>query len=381
MAISMFSNQTSPIAIDFGAAAVKLLQLNPGDPPTIHAAIEIAIPEAIRGDTNRTLEHLSEKLPKALRLGKFKGKRATCSLPSMRMLLQHMQAPSSGAVSLDDYINTQLQIQTGALPGALVVRTTHVDDIYRHGGQKAETICFAIPRDTVMRHIDLLKRCKLEVTGVHTEQHAIVWAFEHLCDDEASKASTTLFVDIGWGHTKSAISHGDKLVFARNIDLGGRHFDEHLAEMLNCDIKSAHAHRMAAIEQMKPHTKSAATGSAILDTGMSRAVAANSATLAPAKNRDPMGEALIEILADELKMGLRYHNAVFENRRVDRVIFIGGESSNPELCRSLAERLRIPAQLGDALGRLGRKGAETNVKLGTPLPGWTVACGLCTGSG
>ena len=44
MAFGMFSGQCSPIAIDFGSASVKLLQIGAGETPALVAAAELAVP-------------------------------------------------------------------------------------------------------------------------------------------------------------------------------------------------------------------------------------------------------------------------------------------------------------------------------------------------
>ena len=408
MAISMFSNQTSPIAIDFGSASIKMLQINPGDPPSIQSAAEIEVPDDAREDMNRRFDYLAEKLPKYVRKGKFKGKRVVCCLPSTGSIVQHMHVPQSGGIAGEEYINSQLQIQTGMLPGNMVVRTSSVKEVHRETGLTDETICFALPKEHVMRHVDLLKRCKLEVVGVHTEQHTIVWAFHHLHQRTGDENVTTLYVDLGWGNTKVAISHGDKLVFSKNIDIGGCHFDQQIAETLNCDIASARGHRLAAAAEgcsAMAGRGSSSTGSAILDRGLSMANEAAATATADPDDRRQGGEAsslqptmggdldavlspggvdcseLIDSLTDELAMCLRYHQALFEDRKIDRAIFVGGESRQPELCRTMARRLNVQAQLGDPLGRFNRKNAEAvKVKLGTIQPGWTVACGLVTGA-
>ena len=63
--------------------------------------------------------------------------------------------------------------------------------------------------------------------------------------DSADSSRTTLFVDLGWGSTKVAIGHGDQIVFARCIQVGGRDFDQCLADQMNCDLAEARAHRLS----------------------------------------------------------------------------------------------------------------------------------------
>ena len=70
MGFSMFGAQSSPIAIDFGTSSVKLLQLSLGDRPTVVAAAELAIPDAIRQDKQARLDFYARKLPGRRRRGR-----------------------------------------------------------------------------------------------------------------------------------------------------------------------------------------------------------------------------------------------------------------------------------------------------------------------
>ncbi len=79
-------------------------------------------------------------------------------------------------------------------------------------------------------------------------------------------------------------------------------------------------------------------------------------------------------------MCLRYHQSLFRDRKVERVIFTGGESRDIGLCQHVAKSLRLPAQLGDPLSlhQYKRSLRTPGLSLGQPQPGWAVACGLCT---
>ena len=88
---------------------------------------------------------------------------------------------------------------------------------------------------------------------------------------------------------------------------------------------------------------------------------------------------LLESMADELSLCMRYHSAVFNGRRVDRLIFLGGESRSTDLCRGLARSLNISAQLGDPMARYASGPNDSMLpEPGHVSPAWAVACGLCT---
>lgn len=412
MAFSMFSGQLSPIAINFGSASVKLLQLSRGEKPSLIAAAEIPIPEAVRNDADRLFLLYQQEIPKVLKEGKFRGKRVVTAVPSAQTFIQHMQINPAEGVKTEDLVLGQLQSQLGVSPRSVVVRTIEVGEGSR-GASKLEMICFAVSREQVMRYIELLTKQRLEVVGVHTETVAMVRAFDHINRREEDKRVTTLYVDLGWGGTRVAITHGKQIVFARYIQVGGRHFDQLIAQTLHCDQATARAHRLAL--QPTPMKRAATphanqSGTAMLRTAAALAEA-HGADVEPApaaqsvstmndrragsvpieltcavqpksitaENTNVDLSELLDTVTDELSMSLRYHRGMFQDRAVDRVIFLGGESRQLWLCQHVVKELRLPAQVGDPLARYrSEQGVTTpGVNLDEPQPGWAVPCGLC----
>lgn len=413
MGFGMFSVHHSPIAIDFGSATMKLLQLGDGDRPPLLAAAELPIPDSIRSESDRVLSYAAEWLPVALRDGRFKGKRVVITVPSSQTFVSHMQITETEGVSRDDLVKGHLQTQMGCPPHGVVVRAHEVCTVYRHGQAQKEMICFAIARDTVMKYVDLLTKCKLEVVGVHTDTLAMVRAFDHIHRRAEDENITTLYIELGWGGTRVAITHGKTITFARSIPIGGRHFDQLIASTVKCDLTSARAHRLAirttrmtAAAQAQGLTASSASRDASVavlaagedetpSTGQQSqtAVADRRTGKAPAslKYTIPPGEGirsavnvdlseLLDTITDELAMCRRYHQSLFRDRPIDRAILVGGESRQSWLCQHIVKSLRVPAQLGDPLARADASATPPtpNFKLGQPQPGWAVAYGLCS---
>ena len=424
MGFSMFSSNHSPIAIDFGTSSIKLLQITSGERPAITAIADIPVPESIQGDQQKLCAFVAEQLPNTLAKSKFRGKRCVISLPSAQTFIQHMQLPRAEGMKPADLIKMQLQSQMGCHPDSVVVRSAEVGDVHRDGQARLETICFAIANDTVMRFVDVLKRCKLAVAGVHTETLAMIRAFDHLNRRASDSEITTMYVDIGWGGIQVAIAHGKKLAFARHIQLGGRQFDQHIAQTLHCDMAAARAHRLALDgpkQDVKPATAAPVEGAALLNAA-AEASAADAAPIKPVDEAQPEVEEnperaaaatlverriglapaeyrhtfepdtsvtqaegvdlteLLDTICDELSMCRRYHQGLFPNRTIDRAIFLGGEARQRWLCRYVVKTLKAPSQLGDPLARMNREnvGSSHGVVLEEPQPGWAVACGLCT---
>jgi Tfp pilus assembly PilM family ATPase len=415
----MFSAHASPIAIDFGSSCIKLLQISSSEPFTLVAAAQVQIPDALRSDPEKLLNFYAEAIPSALSTAKVKGRRCVCSVPSSQTFIQHMQLAPSEGLKRDDLIKAQLQFQMNLSPSSVVVRAIDVVDVHRDGQLRHETICLAMSREIVMRYVDILRRSKLEVVGVHPEMTAMVRAFHHLHRRAGDENITTMYVDLGWSGTRAAIGHGKSTVFARNIQIGGRNFDQHIADALRCDLTSARAHRISQQVVVAPSianehrqangSESSGHGSSILTQALSKAKSAmhlggsesggtavatdRRGSSAPVELRHEVmpGEAvttaanvdfseLLDALTDELLMCRRYHQSLFPGRPIDRLIFLGGEASQIGFCQHIARALRLPAQLGDPLARLKRDNAQTTpgLSLDRAQPGWAVAFGLCS---
>jgi hypothetical protein len=89
---------------------------------------------------------------------------------------------------------------------------------------------------------------------------------------------------------------------------------------------------------------------------------------------------MIECLIDELQLAVRYHQGMFADRPIEKLVFLGGESNHVATCQRIARTLRIGAQLGDPLARACQQAGSvtgTGVDLRDPQPGWAVPFGLC----
>ncbi|MDZ4829743.1 MAG: pilus assembly protein PilM [Phycisphaerae bacterium] len=432
MALSMFSSHASPIVADFGSSSVKLLQLSSGEKPVAVAAAELGLPDAIRSATiERKFEFYAAEIPKLLREHGFKGKRVVCCPPSGQMLVQHMQVAGNDPYAATVHIREQLQGQLGIPMHNIVVRSVVVGETQREGQTKAEHIVFAIARDDVMRYVDFFRKMKMQIVGVHNELQSLIYAFDHINQRAADAEVATLYVDLGWGSTKVVIGHGKEIVFAKSIALGGRHFDNLVAQAFKCDAVAARARRLTEdllpLRQAPAPTAAAVRNQAVEEGGLAilragKAMAESDERIASRTETTPdslqqldamhasmaveggrrVGEAhptvaqgipvgagpmrtkvdfseLLESLSDELSMCARYHSACFGTRNIERVIFLGGEARQIGLCQFLAQGLHLPAKAGDPLARLlGPTPPAGLPDPDQPHPSWAVACGLCS---
>lgn len=416
MRLSMLPTQLSPIAVDFGTASVKVLQITGGDEPRIHARAELEVPETIRGDFEKRLAFLAQEIPGAIRAHGFKGRRVVCSPLASQVLVQPVQVEAVPGGDPSVLAAAQLEAQLECLPGSLVVRASEVAGGTRDGRAYSETLCWAMAREDSMRYVELFRAMRCRLVGLHSQVRAIVSAFSHLSRRSSDTTTSTMYVDLGWGGMKIAVSHGAEMVFAKQVQIGGRQLDGLIAEATGCDITTARMRRIADGISATPAPASSARdrsiptdGMAMLRAGLERSgrdplaervEEEASATLATDRRGvgSPAGllpqpeggpgrvmsagvdcSEVVESMADELTMCARYHRSLFSGRSIDRVIFLGGEARSTMLCRKLAESLNVPAQLGDPVARFADGPADPNLPTpGEAAPGWATACGLCT---
>ncbi len=414
-----------PIGIDFGVGSLKILQIVGTDTLSLVAAASLETPPELISDHAQRLQFQIEALPRLIRKGGFRGRRASCAIPGWQTMCRQFQFPKTDGIPVSDLVAGALSQQLNVPAEALAFRHIEVRSP-QLASNRAEVICIATARDLVERLMRALQDSKLQPVGIHSEFSAILRAFDYVNRRADDGDRATLYLDIGAGVTKALIGHGRDLVFARVIDFGGRRMDEHIARQLKVEMDDAHEQRIALDEQMSlAHVNGAVAAKAAASAAAS-AVASESAKIEAARARighdgkkiDESDEEtlvaeleerrtgmphphfsedmrisdskefvppkadlteLLEVFTDELQMCLRHYATQYPGKRVERAVFVGGEARGRGLCAHIARALKIPAQMADPMARVGRNGQEpvVGVDLRLAQPGWALALGLC----
>lgn len=339
------------IAVDFGVSSLKALQFAAGPGRALVAAASIPTPDEIINKSAERLAFQAQALPGLLKSGGFKGRRVAASIPSEHTQVRNVQPPkteSKGPASAD-----AARILAGVDPTA-IAKTIIVGEVNKGGARCHEVLVFATPREIVLAHVRALTNAKLEPVGMHSEHLAGLRAFTH-GPVETSENSASLYIDIGYGTTKLTIAHGESAVLAKIVPIGGSEFDRAMAKSAGRRVQR----RGPAAGGAPAARDSTATATALLEA----TAALDLAIIAP----------LLDTLTDEAQMALRYHRAIFPDRSIERLIVMGGESSDPALVHALGKALRLKAEVADPFAGCDRAG----VSVPGTLSAWAVPVGLC----
>ena len=382
MALSLNKARVSPIAIDFGADTIKLLQLMPGRPAQLAAAAAAMLPPGTRKNPTERISAIGSTLRTLLKQAPFKGRRVICSIPAFQMLIQNLDLPGGEDTKVEEQVHQQLRERLSVEPRAMVVRYFETNAKTRARGGRREFACFAALKQTVMQYIEACHQCKLEVVGMHAEPLALL---------EASRSgdagqTTQAVIDIGAATTKLLITRGGELAFAKSIHAGGDQVTQQVAQAEGVEFDEAR--RLRGQPELAATAGTPAPAAASSGVNSSRLVAhldtfEKQTEPEPSPASRPATAEMITCLVDELQLCMRFYHQRNPDDRVERLIFVGGEANDTAACQSVARSLGIAAQLGDPLGGIVHLGNTrcAGVDLDRTQPAWAVARGLISCEG
>ncbi len=351
-------SKTLPIGVDLGSNSVKLAQLRLAEQEIeLLAANSIDIPEDCQKDSAKKFDFLQNSIHNFLENKNYKGRECILSLPAEDSFVQHVKLSPTPTEKIPEALELELANKLPFPVEEAITRHIVAGESYVDGEAKKEVIVVAAKRNILASYLDMANKAGLDVVGINIEPCAIVECFSRLFRRKSDVNRTILYLDIGAQSTQIALSHGNRLVFARNLSMAGNDLDKAIADGMNVSLSQAHSIRWDLLKTEGPKQAEDELYR-LLDSQMSR-------------------------MADEVNQCLHYYESVFRNKSIERAIFLGGQAYDKRLCQSIAKRLNIPSQIGDPLFRVKRiEGAEMaqGMDCSDPQPNWAVVIGLSLGA-
>lgn len=341
--VSLLHQRCSPIAIDVGSRWVKLLQLSADGRRVWETAVWELPPHEQDADPGAAV---AEAINKAREHRRFRGNRAVLCLTARDLFVQNIRIPRLRESEMASSVYAEAETRLPVPMEEAEIRYIHAGEIRQGEAVRNEIILMACSRKAVERLLGIAEVCRLRPVGIDAEPAALIRCYCRQFRRAEDRGQTHIYLNIGAASSMVTIARDGSPVFVKYIQVGGRHFDEAVAEGLSMPLETARSLRR--------------------NHGDRRS-----------ENRDPVivrgiHEALrpvMERLMTELSMCVRYHSVTFREHALDRVILGGGEAEEA-LAEQIGDALQLPCEVGDPFRAL-----ENRQRLGKATQ-WDIAAGL-----
>jgi type IV pilus assembly protein PilM len=335
-------HRCGPIGLDIGARWVKLVQYT-SDRTRL---IDVARAEWNSGGDSIALDDLRQAIERARQGRLFVGHKVVVCLSDRQLFLQNVRVPKSQP---DDIARQVQQEAVGRIPfkaEETELRFVEVADVRHLDTVLREVIVMACHRPVLQGMLDMIEQIGLQPVAVDVEPLALLRSSAAQYRRDTDQGVRMLMAHVGYRRTLAVISQDDNPLLIKVIDLGAKHLDEAVAEHLQMDVASAASLR-------RHHSDRRADQQ---DPEVTRSV----------------GEAIrpvVDRLAAELSLCMRYHSVTFRGQVLQRVLLGGGESS-PLLQEALNRQLDLKCELSNPFRSLPT--VPNSARRGQ----WDIAAGL-----
>jgi type IV pilus assembly protein PilM len=337
--------RTAPIGVDVGTRFIKMVQFS-GDRNRVLAAGRWEIPQSAKQSPQELAQRIADTLQRGLRERPFVGRDVILALSDKQLVLQNIRVPKVSGAELDRAVAQEIAGRVPFPVEETELRYLEAADVRQGDSLVREVIVFACHRPVLRQLLELVELAELRPVAVDVEPTALARNYASQCRRGDDLKLRALVVHVGFARTAAVITQGDEILFVKYIDVGGTQFDAAVARHLNMEPSEAAAlrrtHGDRRSDQQDPEIVRSVEGAT---------------------------RPIIERLAQELAMCIRYHSVTFRGQPLARCVIGGGEASQP-LAEGLTRLLSLPCEVSDPFrafpsgSHLGRKGT------------WDVAVGL-----
>jgi type IV pilus assembly protein PilM len=345
MASWSLSRRNSPIGVDIGGRSVKLVQLSADRQRLIDAARwDLPGGEAAGGDLRGP--RLTEALNAAREGRHFHGRDAVVCLGARELFVQNVRVPKAPPGEFDQIVR---QEAAGRIPFPVAeaeIRYLDAADVRQNDLTRREVIVLACHQPVLAELLSVVEAAGLRPVAVDVEPAALLRCYAAQFRRDEDKQQRSIYVHLGASTTAVVIAQGSDALFIKYVEIGGRHFDDAVAQHLKLDAEAAWSLRRhngdRRADQQDPEVARSVTEAL---------------------------RGVLERLTHEVSLCIRYHSVTFRGQPLARLVLGGGEATQ-SLVDTLAARLNLKCELGEPL-----RSYEPSRAAGRPAQ-WDVAAGL-----
>jgi len=344
MAKWLLHQRCGPIGVDIGSRSLKLLQFDAAR-TRVHEAARWDLPPEPAAKPEHHDERLIEAIRRAREGRNFRGREVVLCLGGGNLFAQNVRVSHASGDELTKIVHFEAAGRLPVTSEEAAIRYIEADDVRQGDTLRREVILLACYRPSLDRVISVAERAGLRPVAIDAEPCAVLRCYGRQFRRDNDQQRRMMFVVVGASNTAVIIARGMNPMFVKYVNIGGRHLDEAVCRRL----------------KMTP--------------GDAAALRRHDADRPPAQ-RDPeiaqsIDEAIrpiLDKLAHELSLCLRYYSVTFRGQPLDQVMLSGGEATD-SWAQCLAARLDLPCVVGDPL-----RPFEKN--LAGRMAQWSVAAGL-----
>lgn len=409
-----FSSSTGVIGIDFGACGVKVIQLRdkadrvhvvgaarldvpllpaaPLRPPTGPAghAPGPAMPNGSSVAQPTAADLLANQLRAALSAGGLSGRRCVVSLARSDVSVQSIRLPKMPDDELRQTARWEASQRFNLDRQAMEADFIRTGAVVQGGETREEVMIIAASHAAIHARLEPVLAAGLRPLAVDTTFTGLARMFGRRARRHSDRDTAKAVVEIGYSGATLLIMRGDQIAFCKPIQIGGKDFNEAVAEHLQLDLGAATELRIARIARHSAalklqHSERPCTdvdspegvqreskSSAHVDVAASFDSATDRAVYEAV--RPLMGE-----LVKEVMLCLRYYNVTFRGHPPEHIILTGGDGLEPKLGQTMATACKTQVMYDDLGATLSSIAGPLRACLNrTPGPAacWAVAAGL-----
>jgi type IV pilus assembly protein PilM len=326
MFASLFKKREALLAIDIGAAGIKLVELdiNGDTPKLLNIGHAIVAGDIFSNNTITKTEKIAEQITALLEGNSIADKRVITAVPGPAVFTKRIKMARMDATELASNITLEAG---NFIPHNIDAVKLDYHVIGQSGKSQIDVLVAAVKDEILESFASCFSMAGLEVAIVDVDHFAIQNMFELNYPELLNK--TVALVNMGARYSSINICRGGDSLFTGDVAVGGKLFTDAIVETMGVPFEQA--------ENLKRKGGSAVSGSKAANDAMADAV-------------QDVIDRNIEYVAGELNRQLSFFwNASGADESIETILLSGGGCLIPGLLEELSEKTGIPCQLADPL--------------------------------
>jgi len=354
--LKLTRTQYLPIGIDVGADSIKLMQLQiTGDDLEVTCAAREAMPFTPAGDIKSRTAVALGIIRRSMRENDFRGRKSIIALPRELVQLKNLRLPIMPAADTVSALQFEAKNLFPFDTDLATLNHLIAGEVRQGSDAKQEIMVLAAKNAEIEQYVEQLHAGGLLLESLDYEPCAIYRSIERFMRRKEDEHDVHVLVDIGLRRSQVLIGRGRDIAMIKPIEIGGQMMRDAVARKLGITVEEAIGLRRRLIDSAEQQT-----------TGIRDAV------------REAVEDSLRSILEDlarEVSLCLRYYSVTFRGARPLALRTIGGEGGDPQLIRILGGALSVPVTVGRSIQNIDYSRMRATLRQGE-MSEWSIAMGL-----